>query len=310
MAKTIQKAIVTNQLTLTTGIIASVVMWTVCYIVRPIANFGETIGAFALYALIGYLLIVMNKSFAIIRLRASFQTVIFLILTAITIEIHMFNVGIIMTLCCLFSILLLYKTFHVSWSAGLLFHAFIFWGIASLLVPKIVWLIPYIWYTCYVFGSLNTRSFVASVFGWSIPIGGYALYGYLTNQRMDIMAKAAEIIRVESISSVSIELSIIVMLFFSLLIFLVSAIHFLMFAMDEKVQTRCYLQHLTVTVTVLFIIVFSCISTTLQFMPLILSGVSLLYGHFSTLTNSKWSNIFFVSTLLCLIPLLFINLLY
>ena len=310
MAKSIQKEIVTNQLTLTTAIIVSVAIWVVCFLVRPLASLGETIGAYALYTLIGYLLIVINKSFAIIRLRASFQTIIFLILTSIYPEIHTIFGGNLMAICCLASIFILYNTFQVSWSAGLLFHAFILWGIGCLFVPKMVWLIPYLWYSCYVFRSLNIRSFVASVFGWSIPIGIFTIYDLVTNHGADIIAKIAEVTRFESISSVNLELSTVVMLFYTLMLFLVSATHYFLYSMEEKMQTRSYLQHLIVTGSLLFVLAFTSISIALQLMPMILIVISLLYGHFSMLTNSKWSNIFFIGSLLCFVLVFVVNLLY
>ncbi len=310
MAKKFQKEIVTNQLTLTTAIISSVVIWVVCYLVRPVANLEETIGAYVLYALIGYLLIVLNKSFSIIRLRASFQTVIFLILTSIYSAIHTLYVGNIMATCCLISIFFLFSSFQKDWSAGILFHAFIFWGLGCVLVPKIVWLVPFMWYSCYVFRSLNFRSFVASIFGWSIPIGGFAVYDYLNNQGIGFIDKIVEVTKIEGISLENLQLPIVVMLLFLFIIFVVSATHSILYSMDEKVQTRSYLQHLIVAVSILFLVAFSCLSITLHLMPLILIGIGLLYGHFSTLTNSKWSNIFFISILLFTIPIFIINLLF
>ena len=84
MVRRFQKQIVTHQLSLTASILISVLLWSVGYIIRPVAGLLETIGAYAMYALIGYLLVVLNKSFAIIRLRATFQTVIFMILIGVS----------------------------------------------------------------------------------------------------------------------------------------------------------------------------------------------------------------------------------
>lgn len=310
MANIIQKKIVTSQLTLTTAVIVSVALWVVCFLIRPVTNLIETIGAYALYALIGYLLIVINKSFAIIRLRASFQTVIYLTLVSICPVIHTIYEGNIMALCCLVSIFFLFNSFQKEWSAGLLFHAFIFWGIGCILVPKIVWIVPYLLYSCYIFKSLNIRSFVASIFGLSIPIGGYVAYDFWDNQGVEIATKIAEITRIEGIAFDDIQLPICVMSLFMFVIFVVSATHSILYSMDEKMQTRCYLQHFIVTTTFLFVLAFSCISASLQLLPFIQIGIGLLYGHFSTLTHNKWSNLFFICILAFLIPVFIINLLF
>ena len=204
----------------------------------------------------------------------------------------------------------MYSSFQKDWSAGILFHAFIFWGIGCLFVPKIVWLVPFMWYSCYVFRSLNFRSFVASILGCLIPIGGFAIYDYLNNQGIAFAEKVAEVTRFEGISLDNLQPSIVVMLLFLFTIFVVSTTHSVLYSMDEKVQTRSYLQHLVVSITLLFLLAFICLSITLQLMPLILIGIGLLFGHFSTLTNSKWSNIFFISILLLTIPVFIINLLF
>lgn len=310
MANIIQKKIVTSQLTLTSATIVSIALWVVCYFVRPISNLIETVGAYALYALIGYLLIVINKSFAIIRLRASFQTVIYLTLISICPIIHSIYEGNIIALCCLISIFLLFNSFQKEWSAGLLFHAFIFWGIACIFVPKIVWIVPYLLYSCYIFKSLNIRSFVASILGFSIPIGIYAVYDLWNSQGVEIATKIADITRIEAISFDSSQLPIIVMLIYSFTIFMVSAAHSILSSMDEKMQTRCYLQFFIVTTTLLFILAFCCISTSTQLLPFIQIGNGLLYGHFSTLTHNKWSNLFFICILVFIIPVFIINLLF
>ena len=310
MANIIQKKIVTSQLTLTSAIIVSIALWVVCFLIRPISNSIETIGAYALYALIGYLLIVINKLFAIIRLRASFQTVIYLTLISICPIIHSIYEGNIIALCCLVSIFFLFNSFQKEWSAGLLFHAFIFWGIGCILVPKIVWIVPYLLYSCYIFKSLNIRSFVASIFGFSIPIGVYVVYELWNSQGGEIATKIADITKTEGIYFDNSQLPIIVMLIYSFIIFMVSAAHSMLHSMDEKMQTRCYLQFFIVTTTLLFILAFSCISSSVQLLPFIQIGNGLLYGHFSTLTGNKWSNLFFICMLVFIIPVFIINLLY
>lgn len=310
MANRFQKEIVTNQLTLTTAIILSVAFWIAGYMIRPVADLPETIGAYAIYAIIGYMLIVINRTFAIIRIRASFQTVIFLLLTSILPNIHLVNKGCIVAFLCLVSMFLIFQSYQMERSSGLLFHAFLLWSVGCLLIPKIVWIIPYLWFICNVFKTLDLKSLLASIFGFSIPLALYAVYDYFFYQNANLIAKATEVISLEDLSVATSQLALVTTLIFLLVIQLVSSFHSIMFSMEEKVQTRCYLQFLMVFVPILLVIAICNLSDAWQIIPIMLPGISLLFGHFATLSNSKLSNRVFIAVFICIIPVFLINLLF
>ncbi|MBR4380475.1 MAG: hypothetical protein IKP48_04385 [Bacteroidaceae bacterium] len=310
MVRRFQKQIVTHQLSLTASILISVLLWSVGYIIRPVAGLLETIGAYAMYALIGYLLVVLNKSFAIIRLRATFQTVIFMILIGVSPKIHAIYEGNIVALCFLASLFLYFSSFQLERTSGLLFHAFMIWGVACLLVPILVWLIPLIWYACFKFRGLNIKSFIASIFGWSIPIGAYATYMFLTNQWDSFLVLAAKPITLGNTILESIQPSSIVTLGCLFVVFLISATHTLSNALDEKVQARYYLFHIINITLATFVLMFLFPFEVRQLLPIVLVCLCILYGHYATLTDSKWSNIIFILVLLCSIPVFLIHLLY
>lgn len=308
MVKRFQKKVVTNQLTLTIGILLSVLLWAAGYTLHPAATLRETIGAYALYGIIGYLLIVLNKTFAIIRLRASFQTVIFLILVGVSPKIHSIYAGNLMALCFLASVFLYFSSFQLERTSGLLFHAFMFWSIGCLLVPIIVWLIPFIWYACFKFRSLNIKSFIASILGWSIPVGAYATYMYLTNQWSEFLDKVNEPITLgDNILNLD-QLPAIITLGCLFVVFMISAIHTVANSLEEKAQARIYLLHLITISFAFFVLMFLFPTNINRLLPLALIGVSVLFGHYATLTESKWSNIVFIVVLLCSIPIFIINL--
>lgn len=310
MVDRFQKKVVTNQLTLTAGILISILLWAAGYIIQPIATLWETIGAYALYAFIGYLLIVLNKSFSIIRLRASFQTVIFMLFVGVSPKIHTIYAGNITTLCFLAALYLCFRSFQLKRTSGFLFHAFMFLGFGCILIPVIVWLIPFIWFACIKFRSLNIKSFIASVFGWSIPIGGYAIYLYLNNRWSEFLDKAMIPVTLRDTILDNYQFPAVVTLSCLFIVFFVSATHAILNSLDEKVQARVYLNHIIITTSALFALMFFFPADIRHLIPITLLGVSFLFGHFATLTHSKWSNIFFILVLLCTIPIFIINLLY
>jgi len=308
--KTFQKQVVTHQLTLLVAVSLAIVFWTIALLLHPMADLRETIGAFALYAIVGYLLIVLNKTFAIIRLRASIQTVIFLVLAAILPDTHLIYPGIIMTLCYLVGLFFFFNSYQLERPAGLLFHAFIFWGISSLFVPKIIWLFPFIWYACFTFRSLSVKSFIASLFGWSLPIGVFAAYAFWKGDFSAFTNKVIEAVAIEIPTSLDFLWPFVVTLFYLLIIFIVSSAHSLKTSLDEKVQARNYLHHIITVTVVLFILIGTMPSDYELLLPLMVMNVSILYGHFSAIANTKWSNIFFICSLVCLVPVFIVNLLF
>ncbi len=233
-----------------------------------------------------------------------------MILTAICPQIHLIYNGNLMTLCFLGCTFLIFHSYQMERSAGILFHAFILLGISYLLVPKIIWLIPYFWYCCYALKSLNLKSFIASIFGWSIPVGSYAVYDYMNNEGVGFIAKQAEVVDFGQLQYYDIELPIVVTLLLAFIIHMISTCHTIKNNMDDKVQTRSYLQQLIISILLLFILAFIDLSITWQLMPLMLMEISLLYGHFVTLSNNKWSNIIFISIIIAMVPVFIINLRY
>ncbi|MBR1542887.1 MAG: hypothetical protein IJ628_09805 [Bacteroidaceae bacterium] len=306
--KRFQKQIVTNQLTLPMAVILCIACWAICYMMSPVASLRETIVSFILYAIIGYLLIALNKTYAIIRLRASFQTIVFLLLAAIFPDIHQLYAGNLMSLCWMGGLFLFFSCYQHNNPTGLIFHAFILWGIGSLLVPKFVWIFPFIWYASLTFRAFTLKSFIASLFGWSIPVAAYAVYLFLNGQEAAMLEKAEEVIQIDLPLSLEHPTSIIVSFLFLVIIFIVSSVHSLSDSLAEKVQTRSYLQHLIIISLALFVLMVLSPSDIPQLKPLLLMTLSLLYGHFAAITNSKWSNIFFIFVLLGMIPIFLLNL--
>ena len=303
-----QKQIVTHQLTLPIAIGLSVALWAIAYSIRSIADLRETLGALVLYGIIGYLLIILNQTFAIIRLRASIQTVVFWMLVAVITDIHQLYAGNIMALCFISSMFLVFNTYQLEKSAGLLFHAFIALGIASLLVPKVVWLFPFIWYACFTFRSLNVKSFIASLFGWSIPIGTYATYLFWQGNIEEMLMKANQMVECKDLTLWWVNLPLTVTFVYLFILYIASAVHSLKQSLDEKVQARNFLQFIILLTLALFLLMASMPSDVEQILPLTIILISILQGHFLAIADSKWSNAFFIFSLVCLIPVFILNL--
>lgn len=269
---------------------------------------SERIAGFLIYAVIGYFLIELNNRFTIIRMRASVQTSIFLLLVTICPEMHPLYAGHIVAMASLLSVYFLFKSYQKPHAAGELYYSFLFIGAGSLLFPQltfftILWLLK-----AYHFQALKIRSFCAAILGWSTPY--WLLFGHaFFYNRMELfyhpfseLATFEEAFRLQQLQDW--ELAMLGYLF---LLFVVSTGHYFAASYQDKIRTRAYLQFLIDWTFCSFLLIALQPRHCPSLLPQLIIGNSVLTGHLFVLTNSKASNVFFIISMLCLICLFSFN---
>ena len=113
--------------------------------------------SFILYAVIGYFLIQLNNTFAIIRMRASVQTSVYFLLISVCPSLHMLYAGDLAAASFLVALFFLFKSYQQARPTGSLFHAFVFIGLGSLLFPQLMLFVPIFWIGAYNFQSLQPK---------------------------------------------------------------------------------------------------------------------------------------------------------
>ena len=196
--KRFQNRITAGRFTLPTAILISVSCWILTAVLLPetetqqsgyslwetfcdfcIPTWANRLFSFILYAVIGYFLIQLNNTFAIIRMRASVQTSVYFLLISVCPSLHMLYAGDLAAASFLVALFFLFKSYQQARPTGSLFHAFVFIGLGSLLFPQLMLFAPIFWIGAYNFQSLQPKSFFASLVGWSVPywlLLGHALY--------------------------------------------------------------------------------------------------------------------------------------
>lgn len=139
-------------------------------------SWGTRMMSFVLYASIGYFLIEINNTFAIIRMRASVQTSLYFLLITACPGLHLLYAGDVAALAFLISLYFLLKSYQLTEPTGCLFHSFVFIGAGSIVFPQLMFFIPIWLIGAYSFQSLTFRSLCAAVVGWSLSY--WVLLGY------------------------------------------------------------------------------------------------------------------------------------
>lgn len=265
--------------------------------------------SFLLYATIGYLLIELNNTFSIIRIRASIQTSLYFFLLTACPTIYPFELTHLATLPFLISLYLLFKSYHQSHPVGYIFHSFVSMGLGSLLFPQLTFFVPLWLLTAVYYQSLTIRSFCAAVVGWAIPYWFLFGYAFFYNQMELFYEPFAQLTLLQPIELIGrLQLWEYATYGFLFVVFLISTIHVAITGYLDKIQTRTYLQFLTYLVLYIFLFIVLQPMYAASLLPLLLIGVSFLVARLFTLSTNKVSNLFFILSLVGVILLFFFNL--
>lgn len=109
-----------------------------------IPAWANRIVSFLLFAGIGYFLIELNNTFAIIRMRASVQTSLYFLLITACPGMHLLYAGDVAAVTFLISLYFLFKSYQQPRPAGYLFHSFALLSAGSVAFPQLTYFIP-IW---------------------------------------------------------------------------------------------------------------------------------------------------------------------
>lgn len=309
----IQTKIMTGRFTLPVSIAITVICWIGGYFFftdipeeeatysfwEIISSFSIPVGVNKLICLIihfavGYMLILMNNAFGLIRVRASVQTSFYLLFIAACPAIQYLNAGNLATPAFVIAIYLLFDSYQAIKPSQQLFHAFLFVGLGSLVFPQITLLSPILLIGAFNFHALSLRSFFAAVIGWCLPY--WFLFGHaFFYDDMDLFYQPfRDLASFSPIDFDQLPTWEIATLGFVFLLFLVSSIHCLAQGYLDKIRTRVHLRFLILLCLCIFIFIAlqPIHSTTL--LPLLLAGISILTCHMFVLTKSKITNVFFI----------------
>lgn len=273
-----------------------------------IPSWGMRTASFVIYAIIGYFLIEINNTFAIIRMRASVQTSFYFALITACPGLHLLYAGDIASIAFLLSLYFLFKSYQQLRPAGCLFHSFAFIGVGSLIFPQLTFFAPVWLIGAYNFQSLTFRSFCAAIVGWSLPywflLGHAFFYG-----QMDLFYNTfRELGTFHPIRfGEAFQWWELVTLAYLFVMFVVSAIHCMVAGYQDKIRTRSYLHFLIFLCFCIFLFIFLQPEHCINLLSPLLIVVSILIGHLFVLTNSRTSNWFFIGSSIALIGLYLFN---
>ncbi len=261
-----------------------------------------------LHVAVGWMLIVLNNTFAIIRTRASFQTSVYLLLTAVLCPaLYVPRAGDVGTVLFVVSLFFLFRSYRRPAPSADLFAASACLALGSLAVPQLLLLLPLYWIGTYTFQSLTPRSFCASLVGAWLPYWFLLAHAWWYGE-MDLFAAPWHDLATFTPLCRGLDVRRLCLLGYLFLLCAVAAGRFFAKGYEDKIRTRCYLRFFILTAFCLlaFVVLQPSVGQTL--VPLLTVCVSVLAGHLFVLSRGRAANVFFLFSLLGLLALFVLNL--
>ena len=167
-----KKAITTNTTILPLALCAGSLIW-----ILPEAGNFLLWGGWFVALLTTYVWMETNARQQLLRERSRMvSTCFFVALTAVPL-LHEFRLASLLPLALQLSYACLFAAYQERRPEGKMFHAFLLLGLAALLLPQVLWLVPLLLFSCALhLRSLTLGSLGATLMALLLPLAGYSLW--------------------------------------------------------------------------------------------------------------------------------------
>lgn len=310
MKLSFQKSIASSQATLPIVAIVVFALWFLLSPVQPSLSFSTPdyglwkdvpsflqegywalgIGAFCA-ALAVYLMAELNNANVLLRVNSRMLSSMLAILLCIAVLCHHFQPGSIVMLFSLTSFFSLFATYQQP-NPLLTFITFLLVSVASLVFPRLLWLVLVYWFIQGYFRAFSLRCCVASVLAVMLPYWFYGGIAVLTGSLEDFLIHCQEIISFQTYDYTQLEVRDVLLYAFVLILFMTGVIDFYLHQYMDKTRTRIIFNALIVYGIAIAIWIGIQPQHFSTLLPLLLLPTSIVFGHFFTLTHTRFSHIY------------------
>ena len=305
-----QKTIARSQATLPVVGIIALVLWVLMPYRQSISSFHEPdyglwnlmpssllesywnmgISAFCA-ALAVYCMAELNNSNVLLRVSSRMLGSMLAILLAFAHVCHGLQPSSVVMLLSLLSFFPLFATYQFPHPL-LAFLTHLFISVASLMFPKLLYMVPVYWFIQGYMRAFSFRCFVASLLAIVLPYWLYGGIAVLTGTLPSFLSHVLSLAHYEWGDYTQIPLSHILTFSFVVLLFLSGSIDFYHNSFLDKTRTRILYNAVIIhgAYTILFIGLQPQYFITL--LPLLLIDTAITFGHFFTLTHTRFSHIY------------------
>lgn len=282
-----QYTVATGRMTLPVAVLISIILLTI-----SLKEWEERLYIIPC-ALITYLLIELNTTFAIIRTRTDFAPAMFLLFAAACPFLAPYTADAWIAVLYPAALFSLFRSYESKYASVPIFHAFLCIGIGSLILPHLLWFSLLFYIQMITLRSFHARTFFAGLTGLFIPYWISLCYHLYTSQNLEaVYTPLTEAFRFAPINYSELSTAQLLSWGVVLLISGISTIQSLIYAFQDKVQTRILLRILAGTEA--GVVLFTCLQPqhANAFFLLLLPIGSIMSSHLFALTFNRFTRIF------------------
>lgn len=252
---------------------------------------------FALLLVSTVMMAELNNRNALIRIYSRMVSCSFLVMTTMSLFLFKSIDVDVVQLTFIAFLLLLLRAYQNQSAVGWIFYAFLALGICSVVFPHILLLLPVLWIMMAVYiMCFSLKTFFASLLGIVFPywfVAAWLLYtdniSYLATQFLSIV----QFQRPFALEQIGLHQWLT--FGFIVLAAAIGAIHFILYSYQDRIRIRLIYEMFIAldAITLLFALVQPQHFDSLLGMAIVLTAP--LIGHYIALTNSRLSNITFLS---------------
>lgn len=257
-----------------------------------------------------YLLVELNNSNALLRIRSRMISSVFLALTCTTGFLFPSLNGSLISFLFIATLLPLFSSYQDSKSQGRYYFAFLCIGVASLLYVHLLYFVPLLWLSSiFYLQSLNVRSWIASLLGLITPYWFFLPWMLYADKWSLAYSHFSALLQFEfPIRYSSLPVEVFGTILFIIILMIISQLNFWFNSYKDRIRIRQLYG---------FFATFGWISVFLIFfqpqhyeylLRILIICASPFVAHFFTLTSSKFTNILFFLTIAIVLALSILNL--
>lgn len=253
-------------------------------------GYGALGWGFLCAALAVYMLVELNNKNLLLRVSSRMLGSMLGILLTVAVAYHAFQPGCVVMLLVLLSFFPLFASYQRP-DPALSFRSFLVLSLASLVFPKLVWFVPLFWQIQWLFRALSFRSFLASLMavftvywifaGFAALTGGFLLFVEHVRAMSDFHPGDYQ----------GLDYRDMVTFFFLVLLFLIGVIDNYAHSYLDRVRTRIIYDAICLMGGVVVVLICLQPQYAVVLMPLLLMNTAMVFGHFFTLTHTRFSHI-------------------
>lgn len=243
----------------------------------------------------------MNNKFALLRIRSRMPSCCLLALISASTFLHCFQPFHLIAITALLSLFTLFVTYQTSTSTATSFVTYLFVGTAAIIVPRMIFMVPFYWIAQMIMRSLNPRTFAAGILGLLTPFWFLFVYAFCNDEVEMLYNEINDIIRI-ALPDYSLLTAVeICPASLALALFAAGSINFYRNSYKDKTRTRTIYNAaiaLGIGGFAIAVLIPSHFSSMLA-VPYICTAI--VGGQYFAQTNTRTSNIIFIIAVLAII---------